>query len=99
MVFAAVPTARRGGTLGCLLAVASSTRTWTPSFPWLLWVPLPLPPLPAAAAARIAAVDTGWNPAALGTLEVPKIAVALACWQLRPLATARKCHISAVESQ
>lgn len=60
---------------------------------------MPLPPLLAAAVARIAAVDMGWNLAVLGTLVVPKIAVALACWQLHPFATARSCYISAVESQ
>lgn len=46
---------------------------------------------------QIEAEDTGWNPVALGTLEVPGIAVALACWRLHPPAMARQGRTSAAE--
>jgi len=103
MAFAAVPMTWGEGTLGCSVAVASSTRTWAPLSPWssptLLPLPplLPLLPLVAVVVVQIEAADTGWNPVALGTLEVPGIAVALACWRLHPPATERRCRTSAAE--
>lgn len=99
MAFAAVPMTWREGTLGCPMVMVSSTRTWAPSFPWSPSMPMPMPlplplppllPLLLVVVIQIAAVDMDWNPVALGTLEVPKIVVALVCWQPRPLVMARR---------